>query len=140
MVPVTAHVVLEEMSRDKIRGELVSMAEKIEALVNKRENERALAEHQATSVGIRPTVATVYYVEVWRLDRIIREHRETLEVIQDAVKEVDSVDYGYLLKLVNWLKVDTYHWLGLNVGRVPKDIRQHLDVVSSILRVELSSN
>jgi len=149
MAAVTAELILDEMqreqdamsSREKVRLELVAMAGKLSSLIDERENERALVEHQVTTTIALPLIlVAIYQVEILRREWFIRENLKTLKAIREVAEEVGSADYKYLLEVVTWLKDGTFNWMDLNPAGLSKEIREHLHAATKLLRAELSPN
>jgi len=112
--------ILEMVSRAAIREDLVVMAIDVRFLIEDLEERLAGVRKQLRlAVGYQSLTVLPYQLEVWRLERIIAKHHETYDVIMEIAKMTEYARYRELYQSISFLKNDTWHWFGLNLGRLP---------------------
>lgn len=117
----------EEVTRANIREELVVMAVDVRFLVSDLEERSRLVNYQL-KMAIKHQRITIlaYQIEAWWLEAAITRHRETLQSIADIVNSTHRDDLKKIRQEINFLRNDTWHWLGFNPGRLPRRIRSRL--------------
>lgn len=109
-----------EDSRAAVNADLTKMAVEVRLhIMILEERQHQTGKQLRLAIEYRPSMTLPYQLEIQRLERIIARHRETYEDIVNIASMVDSAGYRELRQSISFLKNDTWHWFGFNLGRLP---------------------
>jgi hypothetical protein len=120
--------VLDQVSRDSAREELVVLAVDIHFLITRLEEKSNIAVNELRdAVGHRPVRALICKARVNRLGARLRANRDLYKQVLKVAKMADCAERERLCAAIRRLKNDVRPLLGFNAGRLPWYMRSRLN-------------